>query len=113
MFRRSALMVAQKLWRDLRKDHDFDDPEFCDSLRSVIRFLEECPGGKRPRSKLTLDERAASAGVSERLKEIPEDLRLAAQSGCPDAKKAVQKIQIANQQIVARAEKSQTQKTSA
>ena len=71
----------------------------------VIAFLEQCSRpAKRSRSTLSMEERAAQAGVLDRLKPIPETLRAAALKGSEDAKKQLQKIQIANQQIVSRAE---------
>ena len=69
-----------------------------------VRFLQECQP-KRERSTQTLEERAVQVGVLARLKPVCESLRMAAQGGSVDAKKELQKLQIANQQIVSRAEK--------
>ena len=56
-----------------------------------------------------MEERAANAGVLERLRPIPAALLDAAKCGSTEqaieAKKTIKKLQIANQQIVARAEK--------
>ena len=56
-----------------------------------------------------MEERAAQAGVLDRLKPIPETLHAAALKGSEDAKKQLQ-IQIANQQIVSRAERSKVKR---
>ena len=56
-----------------------------------------------------MEERAAAAGVLGQLKRIPDAVSTAAKGGDPDAKKAIQKIQISNQQIVSRAEKKMCQ----
>jgi hypothetical protein len=69
--------------------------------------------GKRVRSEEPMLERARKAGVANRLKPIPASLLAAAQPGsgtCEEiqaAKKQLKALQIANQQIVSRAEKAQ------
>ena len=73
----------------------------------VVQYLERI---SRPSKRLSLEERADAAGVPhDRLKVIPQALSDAARKGKGEestaAKRAIQKIQIANQQIVARAEK--------
>ena len=77
----------------------------------VVQFLQKICCLKRVRSTLTLEERADAAGVPRaRLKVIPQSLIDESKSGVKEnseaAKKAIQNIQIANQQIVARAEKA-------
>ena len=73
--------------------------------------LEAVAPTKRSRSKLPMYERAVAAGVAEKFNPIPAELRLRIETGSEDerilAKKEVQKIQIANQQMVARAENRQ------
>ena len=63
---------------------------------------------KRPRSELSMDERAARVGVA--LKPIPAELDQIIQNGskeeCAAAKKQKQKLQSGNQKIVARAEEA-------
>ena len=76
----------------------------------VVQFLEKICCLKRVRSTLSLEERADAAGVPRaRLKVIPQSLVDEAKSAVKEksaaAKKAIQRIQVANQQVVARAEK--------
>ena len=84
---------------------------------AVIQFLQPAATGspaassstkKRIRSNLSLEERAQKIGIAHRLKAIPPSLHQSIQLGSEEekavARKALQKIQIANQQIVARAE---------
>ena len=70
---------------------------------------------KRPRSVVPMLERAQNAGVAHRLKVIPNCLHERMQTGTEDEKKAakkqLQKLQIANQQIVVRAEQVQMRQT--
>ena len=78
-----------------------------------MRYLQppsavDQPAPKRQRSELSIIERATRVGVADRLKVIPSALEETIRNGSPDecaaARKEKQKIQIANQKIVARAE---------
>ena len=68
--------------------------------------------GKRRRSEEPMFERARKAGVADRLRPIPASLLAATQPGSGTreeilaAKKQLKALQIANQQIVSRAEKA-------
>ena len=66
--------------------------------------------GKRARSEVPMTERAQLAGVAHRLKPIPPSIQQTIQTGSEEekaaAKKQLQKLQIANQQMVARAEQA-------
>ena len=85
----------------------------------VVNFLQPAAKAsvteKRARSDLSMEERALRAGVADRLKPIPRDIEDAIAHGsaeeCSAAKKAKQKLQIANQKIVARAEEAQQRQT--
>eukprot|EP00966_Prymnesium_polylepis_P137872 3186201-Prymnesium_polylepis.1 len=102
----APVMVARQMICDDVID-DEDSTQYWYKQCSVA-FLEQCVRQpKRERSKKSLEERASRAGVLDRLKPIPASLRQEAQSGSADAKKAVQKIQTANQQVVSRAEQAQ------
>ena len=87
---------------------------------AIIEFLQQPPmetppslssSGKRIRSDVPIAERAKKVGVAHRLKAIPPSLHQAIQLGSEEekvaARKALQKLQIANQQIVSRAESAQ------
>ena len=115
----------------------YTDVEFCSALveatplkiaqffeqRAIVQFLstESSDGpnthSKRVRSQEPMLERARRAGVADRLKPIPAHLHSiinAAGSSREErecAKKTVQKLQVANQQIVARAEKARLKQT--
>jgi hypothetical protein len=72
-------------------------------------------GSKRSRSDVPIIVRAQNAGVAHRLKPIPQCLHERIQVGTEDEKKAakkeLQKLQIANQQVVARAEQARMKQT--
>ena len=79
----------------------------------IVRYLQppsaiDQPAPKRQRSELSIIERATRVGVADRLKVISSALEETIRNGSPDecaaARKEKQKIQIANQKIVARAE---------
>ena len=87
----------------------------------VVAFLQSPPGPapvatpKRARSNKTMQERAELVGVAHRLKPIPPNVSEAMRTGSDGekiaAKKLLQKLQIANQQIVARAEQARIKQT--
>ena len=93
-----------------RDSDDWNCPE-SQGWQEVIAFLEHCSRpAKRARNSMSMEERAAQVGVLNRLKPIPETLRASAAKGSEDAKRQLQKLQIANQQIVSRAEKQAEKK---
>lgn len=80
-------------------------------LQSRVEISSAPPAApKHSRSTIPIHERAELAGVAHRLKPIPPNIRQDIQSGSAqqkkEAKKLLQKIQIANQQIVSRAEQA-------
>ena len=85
----------------------------------VVSFLQPAAKSpvteKRARSDLSMEERALRAGVADRLKPIPRDIEDAIAHGsaeeCGAAKKAKEKLQIANQKMVARAEEARQRQT--
>ena len=92
----------------------------CMGHNAVVQFLQQpATGGplasnsttKRIRSDVSIEERAQKVGVAHRLKAVQPSLLQLIQLGSEEekavARKALQKIQIANQQIVARAESAQ------
>ena len=92
----------------------------CMGHNAVVQFLQQpATGGplasssttKRIRSDVSIEERAQKVGVAHRLKAVQPSLLQSIQLGSEEekavARKALQKIQIANQQIVARAESAQ------
>jgi hypothetical protein len=78
-----------------------------DIYSDLCDLIEDLVPQSTPKASHSLEVRAANAGVLERMKPIPETLRTAAQRGCKDSKKAIKRIQIANHQIVSRAESKQ------
>lgn len=81
------------------------NPWACYDREEMVRFMEEnFRPAKRVRSTESMEERAARVGILDRLKPISPSLRQAAQAGSQEAKKELQKLQVANQQIVSRAE---------
>ena len=108
----TPLAVARQMVR-IDSERDSDDwncPE-SQGWQEVIAFLEHCSRpAKRARSSMSIEERAAQVGVLNRLKPIPETLRASAAKGSEDAKRQLQKLQTANQQVVSRAEKQAEKK---
>ena len=108
----TPLAVARQMVR-IDSERDSDDwncPE-SQGWQEVIAFLEHCSRpAKRARNSMSMEERAAQVGVLNRLKPIPETLRASAAKGSEDAKRQLQKLQTANQQVVSRAEKQAEKK---
>ena len=109
----TPLAVARQMVR-IDSERDLDDwncPESLNGWQEVIAFLEHCSRpAKRARNSMSMEERAAQVGVLNRLKPIPETLRASAAKGSEDAKRQLQKLQTANQQVVSRAEKQAEKK---
>jgi ankyrin repeat protein len=85
-----------------------------DRAQLIVQFLESVRPpthiAKRERSAVSIQERAALVGVTNRLNPIPVSLYTRIESGSDTeraaAKKELHKLQKANQQIVSRAEQS-------
>jgi hypothetical protein len=90
--------------------------------KELVHFLQSrgetaapAAAPKRPRSEIPMQERAERAGVAYRLAPIPPSIRHVIQTGSTEqkqaARKQLQKLQTANQQIIARAEQKQLKQT--